>query len=118
MVLSRDVVVDMVMVHNSSNYYKLDDVYIGMLALRLGVDAHHDRMFQLIETDCDCEKGTIVKHVGDKIDCMDDLYICDREHLVEFEPLPDVLPGFEDLKKVDRENEKREFEAFLKLEDS
>ena len=75
--LSRDVVSDLVVIHNGTNYFKLDDVYIGMLALRLGIDAHHEKMFQLDVTDCNCEHGTIVKHGGNLQDCMEILYHCD-----------------------------------------
>ena len=75
-VLSRDVAVGMVNIHNNSNYFKLDDVYIGMLALRLGVDAHHEKTFRLQVTNCDCDSGLIVKHFGDQIDCMNKLYQC------------------------------------------
>ena len=78
MVFSQDVAAGMVNVHNSSNYFKLDDVYIGMLALKLGVDAHHDDWFQLWEDadNCKCEERTIVRHGADNKDCMDKLYKC------------------------------------------
>ena len=78
MVFSRDVVAGMVNIHNNSNYFKLDDVYIGMLALRLGVDAHHDDWFQLFKgaNDCKCEEKTIVRHGAENKDCMEKLYNC------------------------------------------
>ena len=78
MVFSQDVAAGMVNIHNNSNYFKLDDVYIGMLALRLGVDAHHDDWFQLFKgaNDCKCEEKTIVRHGAENKDCMEKLYNC------------------------------------------
>ena len=76
MVFSRDVVADMVNIHKNSKYFKLDDVYIGMLALRLGVDAHHGDKFRLDSTDCYCDKNVIVSHGADSKHCMDKLYNC------------------------------------------
>ena len=74
MMLSRDFAADLVKIHDNNNYFKLDDVYIGMLALRLGVDAHHDKMFRLTDdvSDCKGEEGIIVKHGAER--CMTKLY--------------------------------------------
>ena len=77
-VLSRDVAADMVETHNNSNYFKLDDVYIGFLALKLGVDAQHEKKFWLQVTDGECQEGLITKHFGHNIDCMEWLYNCGR----------------------------------------
>ena len=77
-VFSRDVVADMVVAHNMSDFFKLDDVYMGMLVLKLGVDAHHEKSFWLQVTDCDCDKELIVKHFGHQIDCMSKLYLCEK----------------------------------------
>ena len=94
MVLSRDVAAGMVNIHNNSNYFKLDDVYVGMLALRLGVDAHHDDWFQVWQKaeNCKCEERTIVRHGAHNRDCMDKLYKC-------FPNLYENYVGF-----VDKEN--------------
>ena len=74
--LSRDFVSDLVNVHDNNNYFKLDDVYIGMLALKLGVDAHHEKMFRLGVSDCKCERGVILRHGDHSIDCMEKLQRC------------------------------------------
>ena len=74
--LSRDFVSDLVNAHDNNNYFKLDDVYIGMLALKLGVDAHHEKMFRLYESDCKCERGVILRHGNNCINCMEKLQRC------------------------------------------
>ena len=75
--LSRDVAAGMVDIHNNSNYFKLDDVYVGMLALRLGVNPYHEDMFNLDSTDCECNQANIVKHIGHYAQCMKELYNCE-----------------------------------------
>ena len=65
--LSRDVAASMVDNHNNSDYFKLDDVYIGMLALRLGINARHDNKFlqPTLAKFCKCntnEKETMIRH--------------------------------------------------------
>ena len=79
MLFSRDVASGMVDVHNNINYFKLDDVYIGMLALKLGVDAHHEDMFLLHAHDCKChkkEEGRIVRHGASTRECQEMIYNC------------------------------------------
>ena len=78
-VLSRDVVVGMVNIHNSNDYFKIEDVYIGLLALRLGVDAHHEDMFLVRTSDCNChkkEERRIVRYGGSFKNCMETMYNC------------------------------------------
>ena len=77
--ISRDLAQELVNKHDNNNYFKLDDVYIGMLALKLGVDAHHEKMFRAGVTDCECEPGLIVRHGAHDVDCMKKLQKCDPQ---------------------------------------
>ena len=49
MVFSGDVVEALVSAFDSSTIFKLDDVYFGMLALKIGVDPVHDGAFHMYE---------------------------------------------------------------------
>ena len=49
MVFSGDVVEALVSAFDSSKVFKLDDVYIGMLTLKIGVDPVHERAFHMYE---------------------------------------------------------------------
>ena len=69
----------MVVAHNNRDFFELDDVYMGMLVLKLGVDAHHEKAFWLQVTDCECDKELIAKHFGHQIDCMSKLYLCEKK---------------------------------------
>ena len=79
--LSRDVAASMVDNHNNSDYFKLDDVYIGMLALRLGINARHDNKFLKViwGKSCPCHernKEIIITHPANTARCQQNMYNC------------------------------------------
>ena len=77
-ILSSDVVRDMVKAHDEKNIFKLDDVYIGFLALKIGVDPTHEEQFVVFShfIDCDCDRNNIIRHGADVSLCMEKLYKC------------------------------------------
>ena len=76
--LSTDVVEAMVRKFNVSNYFKLDDVFVGMLALQVGVFPIHDRYFNVWhdEKSCNCFSTDIIHHKVGSTKCMRILYDC------------------------------------------
>ena len=71
MIFSPDVIGDMITAHNNQTFFKLDDVYIGLLAFKLGVKPIHDRWFHVYtnKEKCLCEPRDIVKHGAHEYQC-------------------------------------------------
>ena len=80
MIFSRDVVGDMIRAHDEHKYFKLEDGYIGMLALKIGVEPAHDPWFNAhtSEKNCKCEARDIIRHGAHEYKCMSRLYQCHR----------------------------------------
>ena len=78
MIFSREVIGEMIEAHNTSHWFKLDDVYIGILAEKIGVIPTHDRGFNLFQQreDCTCGQYDIVRHGATDLKCMSLLYNC------------------------------------------
>jgi len=79
-ILSRDVVANMIPHFNLVNPLKIDDAYVGELALKAGVDVVHDNSFQMFQNEkgkgleCKYYKWVIVQHPVPSRDCMESLY--------------------------------------------
>ena len=75
-VLTRDVVEKFLRVVNAVPVIKIDDAYIGEVALRAGVDVFHDDNFAMFESKYRCvyQEQLIVHHPVKTNDCMQCLY--------------------------------------------
>ena len=82
MIFSKDVVGSMIEAHDVNNFFKLDDVYIGMLAKRIGLSpvSAHGGGFNLFKKrkDCACHSRDIVRHGASDLECMSLLYNCNH----------------------------------------
>ena len=75
-ILSLDVVHSFVSIFGSIPKFKFDDVYVGMLAAKIGINAVHDRGFQTppyLSTTCVLYSNTLVRH-GAVGQCLLDLF--------------------------------------------
>lgn len=75
-ILSLDVVHSFVSIFGSLPKFKFDDVYVGMVAAKLGLSAVHDRGFQTppyLSTTCVLYENTLVRH-GAVGQCLLDLF--------------------------------------------
>jgi len=74
--LSRDIVHRMLPLFNRVKAIKIDDAYIGELALKAGIDVTHNDNFKMFEDEkkCDYVANTIVHHPVKNEDCMVKLY--------------------------------------------
>ena len=75
-ILSLDVVHSFVSIFGSIPKFKFDDVYVGMLAAKIGLHAIHDRGFQTppyLSTTCVLYDNTLVRH-GAVGQCLLDLF--------------------------------------------
>ena len=64
-VLSYDVVECFVSLFNDKNRFRLDDVYVGLLAKKIGVTAVHHRSFnipEVLDDKCDFLPNTLLQH--------------------------------------------------------
>jgi len=84
-VLTRDVVEKFFNALNSVSVIKIDDAYIGELALKVGVDVYHDDDFQMFQDlkRCFFRKSTIIHHPVKRSDCMEVLYERTVESIIE-----------------------------------
>ena len=75
-VLSRDTVRKFVNHFADVPYMKIDDAYIGELALKSGIDVYHDDNFKMFEdaSKCSYEERYIVHHPVKSRQCMEKLY--------------------------------------------
>ena len=75
-VLTRDVVKKFIDSLDSVDVLKIDDAYVGELALKSGVDVYHDDNFQMFENSKRClfKQNTIVHHPVNTKECMEILY--------------------------------------------
>lgn len=78
-VLSRDVVDEMVKAFHQVPALKIDDAYIGVLALKIGIDVLHNNNFRMFEDDknenkCVYNKESIVHHPVKLPSCMEALF--------------------------------------------
>ena len=55
------------------NPLKIDDAYVGILALKAGIDVTYVRAFRMNEN-CKYNNNTIVHHPVSSAKCMDELY--------------------------------------------
>ncbi|KAJ7365033.1 hypothetical protein OS493_007674 [Desmophyllum pertusum] len=69
-VLSHDVVVTFVKAFAFVPYFRLDDVYVGMLANKTGIKIIHSEGFELDPPMLCIPKGTLVRHGNWKGDCL------------------------------------------------
>ena len=77
-ILSPDVVEAMVKKFNISNFFKLDDVYLGMLALEIGVFPINEEAFNVWHksSSCKCLDNEIVYHRVVYHNCVKKVYDC------------------------------------------
>jgi len=76
-VVSRDVVERMIPHFNVYDPFKIDDAYIGMLALKAGVDVTHSDDFEMFKEDknkCTFKRKEIIHHKIYNKECMLKLY--------------------------------------------
>ena len=75
--LTRDVVERFLSVVGNVRVIKIDDAYIGELALRAGVDVMHNSNFAMFESNRRClyREAFIVHHPVKRADCMKNLYM-------------------------------------------
>ena len=72
-VLSRDVVERMIQHFNVVDPFKIDDVYVGMMVLKAGVDVTHNANFEMFQDDskqCEFKRKEIVHHRVHDRECM------------------------------------------------
>ncbi|KAJ7365034.1 hypothetical protein OS493_007675 [Desmophyllum pertusum] len=73
-VLSQDVVVTFVKAFAFVPYFRLDDVYVGMLANKTGIKIIHNEGFELDPPMlCIPKEGTLVRHGNWKGDCLNEI---------------------------------------------
>ena len=74
-VLSHDVVVTFVKAFAFVPYFRLDDVYVGMLANKTGIKIIHNEGFELDPPRlCIPKEGTLVRHGNWKGDCLTEIF--------------------------------------------
>lgn len=75
-VLTRDVVKRFLKSMKNVNVLKIDDAYVGELALQSGVDVFHEDSFQMFEDKQKCmfKQKSIVHHPVHTKECMEVLY--------------------------------------------
>ena len=61
-ILSTDTVHKFVSLFDAVPFFKLDDVYVGMLAKKAGVKALYNRGFQMYSKNCTIQLHTLVRH--------------------------------------------------------
>ena len=76
MLFSSDVIDALVPHFNMNHYFKLDDVYIGLLCLKIGVDATHHEEFRVWQRGPSClfRRREIIHHRIDDSECMKKMY--------------------------------------------
>ena len=79
-VLSTDTVHKFVSLFDVVPYFRLDDVYVGMLAKKAGVDAFDNQGFEISpkEENCTLQVNTLTRH-GESRECMDKLFLLAME---------------------------------------
>ena len=81
MIFSNDVIGRLIEAHDVNNFFKLDDVYIGILAKRIGLSpVNEPGAFNLFKQrrDCVCNSRDIVRHGASDLECMSLLYNCNH----------------------------------------
>lgn len=72
-ILSSDVVVKMMTNAKNVKLFKFEEIYTGELALLSGVDAYHNKNFQINQNTCEFIKEAIVHYPLMKTSCLDEL---------------------------------------------